>query len=203
MMLLAKPIPPILGNLGLITQGDADAWAVTDEANKYRYVLGRMWDDYFFDKDDWWNHGTPRPLWVFGMLNPSKARHDVSDATMRKCVGFAERGGAGGILIVNLMAYSETHPKLLVAAKQAGEDVVGPHNFAVLQWALSRPSVVGLNIAAWGIIPPKLRDAAQSSVTQFLCSRPKCLGRNADGSPRHPLMLSYNTQLQDFRRSGP
>src|SRR5438445_3736429 len=79
MNLLSKPIPPILSNLGLVTQGDASAWAVTDPTNAYRYVLGRMWDDYFFDAADWWNHDSPRPLWVFGMLNPSKARHDVDD----------------------------------------------------------------------------------------------------------------------------
>jgi hypothetical protein len=195
-MLLAKPVPPILGDLGLITQGDGSAWAVTDPTNEYRYVLGRMWDDYFFDTEEWWNHDSPRPLWVFGMLNPSKARHDVDDPSMRKCVGFAKRGGASGMLIVNMMAYSETHPKLLVEAWRAGKNVVGPHNFAVLQWALSRPSLIGLNIAAWGIIPPKLRNLTQTSVNQFKCSRPKCLGRNADGSPRHPLMLSYETPLE-------
>lgn len=198
MNLLAKQIPPILANLGLVTRGDASAWAVTDATNEYRYVLGRMWNDYFFDRNDWWNHDSPRPLWVFGMLNPSKARHDVDDPTMRKCVGFARRGGAGGILIVNTMAYSETHPKLLVAAMRSGKDVVGQHNFAVLRWALSRPSVIGLNIAAWGIIPPRLRSVTQASVNQFRMSRPKCLGKNADGSPRHPLMLAYETKLEDF-----
>lgn len=198
MTLLAKPVPPILADLGLITQGDASAWAVTDDSNQYRYVLGRMWDDYFFDTDDWWNHAPTRPLWVFGMLNPSKARHDVDDPTMRKCVGFAKRGGAGGMLIVNVMAFSETHPKLLAAAARGGKDVAGPHNFAVLQWALSRPSVIGLNVAAWGIVPPKLRGVAQSGVNQFRCSRPKCFGRNLDGSPRHPLMLSYDTPLEEL-----
>ena len=196
--LLAKPIPPILADLGLVTQGDASSWAVTDPANECRYVLGRMWDDYFFEKDDWWNHTPPRPLWVWGMLNPSKARHDCDDATARKVVGFSKRGGAGGALIVNIMAYSETHPRLLVAAMRAGKNVVGEHNFSVLQWALSRPSIIGLNIAAWGKIPPSLRSVAQSSVTQFKMCRPKCLGKNADGSPRHPLMLPYNVNLEDW-----
>jgi hypothetical protein len=198
MMLLAKPAPPILADLGLVTQGDVSAWAVTDESDEYRYVLARMWDDYFWDSDNWWDRGPCRPLWVFGMLNPSKARHDVPDPTLRKCVGFAQRGGAGGILIVNMMAYSDSRPEKLVAAWRAGKDVVGPHNFAVLQWALSRPSMVGLNIAAWGIIPPKLRGLTQNSVNQFRGSRPKCLGRNADGSPCHPLMLPYSTKLEDF-----
>jgi hypothetical protein len=196
--LLAKPMPPILADLGLITQGDISAWAVTDETNQYRYVLGRMWDDYFFDKDDWWDHEPVRPLWVFGMLNPSKARHDIPDPTLTKCIGFARRGGAGGVLIVNMMAYSETKPPLVVQAWKSGKDVVGPHNFAVLQWALSRPAMLGMNIAAWGIIPPKLRSAAQNSVNQFRCNHSMCFGRNADGSPRHPLMLSYETPLENF-----
>lgn len=26
----------------------------------------------------------------------------------------------------------------------------------------------------------------------------RCLGRTADGQPRHPLMLSYETQLEDY-----
>jgi hypothetical protein len=195
---LFEPMPPILSELGLITAGDQSAWAVTDQTNAYRYVLGRMWDKYFQDGDDWWNHDPIRPLWVFCMLNPSTARHDIDDPTVRKCVGFAKRGGAGGILIVNLMARSETHPAALAWALRNGINVVGPHNEAVLTWALSRPALMGLNIAAWGRIPPALRDVAQRSVVHIKSKGPKCFGRNIDGSPRHPLMLPYGTQLENL-----
>lgn len=199
MTIFAKTMPQLLADLGLVTSGETSAWAITDSTNQYRYALGRMWDDYFFDRADWWNHDSPRPLWVFGMLNPSKARHDVDDPTIRKCIGFAKRGGAGGFIVVNLMAYSETHPKNLAAAYAKGTNVVGEKNFEVLKWALSRPAVMGINVAAWGVIPPRLRQVVQESVNQFRMAWPKCFGLSAGGFPRHPLMLSYETALEDFR----
>jgi hypothetical protein len=183
-------VKQILGGLGLITHGDERAWAVTSPDDRYRYLLGRMWDDYC---DDAWN--TYRALWVFGMLNPSKARHDVDDPTVRKCVGFARRGGAGGLVVVNLFAYSATDPRDLVRAWREGVDVRGPHNEAAIDWATSRPAFIGCNVAAWGRIPPRLRSPAKPALVQFLCSRPDCLGVNADGSPRHPLMLAYDTPI--------
>lgn len=186
---------PILANLGLETKGDEHAWAVTSPDDRYRYVLGRMWDSYFDDGRDWWDRGSTRPLWVFCMLNPSKARHDVDDPTIRKCVGFAKRGGAGGILVVNLMAYSATHPRDMVAASREGVDVRGEHNEAVLLWATSRPAMLGLNIAAWGIVPPRLRILAQHGRASFAMHGVHCLGVNADGSPKHPLMLGYSTPV--------
>jgi hypothetical protein len=202
MTLLGRQIPPILADLGLITQGSTSAWAVTDPTDTYRYVLGRMWDDYFFYMDEGWVHDPPRPLWVWGMLNPSKARHDVDDPSVRKVIGFSRRGGAGGIMIVNMAAYSETHPDLVVVAMRSGVDIIGPHNYSVLKWALGCPSIMGLNIAAyiaaWGRIPPRLRTAMQPSINVFRMSQAKCFGRCADGSPRHPLMLSYSTPMEDL-----
>lgn len=186
---------PVLADLGLVTKGDERAWAVTSPDDRYRYVLGRTWDDYFDDDRPWWDRGPTRALWVFGMLNPSDARHDVDDPTIRKCVGFARRGGAGGILVVNLLAYSTPYPRALVADARNGIDVRGPVNEAVLAWALSRPALLGLHVAAWGCIPPKLRSLTQGPRSQFLWSRPQCLGLTAAGEPRHPLMLAYATPL--------
>ncbi len=191
----------ILASLGLITVGDETAWAVTSPDDRYRYILGRMWDDYFSDGS--WGAPTFRPLWVFGMLNPSTARGRdlktgkvVDDATIRKCTGFAKRGGAGGFLVVNLMAYSETHPEEMVREYMEGfTNVRGPYNGEALDWALSRPALTGRNIAAWGKIPPRLRSVAQSGVIQFKASAPDCFGINLDGSPRHPLMLAYDTPI--------
>lgn len=179
----------ILANLGLITVGDESAWAVTSPDDRYRYILGRMWDDYF--NDDPFN--MPNPLWVFGMLNPSKARVK-DDPTIRKCTGFAKRGGAGGFIVVNTMAYSETHPKRLVELYKSGVDVRGEHNAAALQWALAT-TIGRKHIAAWGRIPPKLREAAKPGMVQFLGIEPDCFGLNDDGSPKHPLMLGYNTPI--------
>lgn len=183
-------------NLGLVTLGDAHAWAVISPDDRYRYCLGRMWDNYFPDAaDEWWKHDPTRPLWVFGMLNPSKARVK-DDPTVRKCTGFAKRGGAGGFLVVNMFAFSETHPKNLVAAARYGIDIVGEHNTAAIQWATSRPALLGRNIAAWGKIPPRLRTLSQRSRAEFTLHRgTECLGKNGDGTPCHPLMLSYSRPI--------
>jgi len=189
-------VKPILASLGLVTQGDEHAWAVTSPDDRYRYVLGRMWDDYFPDGRDWWDRDPIRALWVWGMLNSSKARHNIDDTSVRKVIGFSKRGGAGGVLIVNLFAFSATDPRDMVRASREGIDIRGEHNEAAIEWATSRPALLGLNIAAWGIVPPRLRVLAQRSRASFaIHGMPYCLGANADGSPRHPLMLGYSTPL--------
>lgn len=181
----------ILSSLGLVTLGDEKAWAVTSPCGAYRYLLGRTWDPYF--SDDPWD--TPGALWVFGMLNPSTARHDEDDPTVRKCIGFARRGGAGGFVIANILAYSTPHPREMVRAARNGVDVRGQHNEQAMGWAVGRPAIIGRNIAAWGKVPPRLRGAAQCGIVQFMCSLPDCFGLNGDGSPKHPLMLGYATPI--------
>lgn len=199
---------PILADLGLVTVGTEQAWAVTSPDNVYRYILGRTWDGYFYDGDEFGPDAPPptRPLWVFGMINPSTARgtkpngEPDNDPTVRKCEGFSRRGGAGGFLVVNAMAYSAADPRDVVKAYRAGIDVCGPVNELALRWALSRPTLFGRHIAAWGRIPPKLRSVAQRGTVQFLCSGAvDCIGVNADGSPRHPLMLGYDTPIVPLR----
>ncbi len=64
----------------------------------FRYTLTRVWDDF-----------APRVL--FGLLNPSKADAQLSDQTLRKGIGFAQRWGAGSVEFVNLYAYRATDPK--------------------------------------------------------------------------------------------
>lgn len=192
----------ILSSLGLVTVGDESAWAVTSPDDRYRYILGRTWDPYFQDQQPGLLSEATRPLWVFGMLNPSKARIK-DDPSIRKCIGFAKRGGAGGFMVVNMLAYSTPYPSEMVAAHRAGVDVRGEHNVAVMQWALSRPALLGRHVAAWGIIPPKLRELAKPSRVQFMCSNPDCFGVNADGSPKHPLMLGYDTPIVPLRDARP
>ncbi len=188
---------PILADLGLVTTGDERAWAITSPDDSCRYVLGRTWDAYFPPSGrEWWDCVPARPLWCFCMLNPSKARHDKDDPTIRKCTGFAKRGGAGGFIVVNLFAYSATDPSEMVAAARNGVDVRGEHNEAVLHWAQGRPALLGRSVAAWGKIPPRLRALSQRSRGSFLLTRGvECFGVNLDNSPKHPLMLGYDTPI--------
>lgn len=174
----------ILSDLDLLTVGDASAWAVTSRDDAYRYLLGRLWDDV-------------RPLWVFAMLNPSRARIQ-NDPTVRKCVGFATRGGAGGIIIVNALAFSNPNPARVVQAHKSGIDVVGSHNEAAMRWALAQVPALGRCVGAWGRVPPTLLRLAEPGLGLFSAQPFDCLGVNADGSPRHPARLGYATPIVPY-----
>lgn len=173
----------ILEHLGLVTHGTEEAWAVTSMDDAYRYLLGRRW-----------KRG---PVWVWGAMNPSTARHDKSDHSMTKMVGFTDRGGGGAIAIVNMLAYSATDPQDMVRAMRDGVDVVGAHNLAAIDWALhlAAGDPGARKLAAWGKIPKPCLVRATRSIIRFKKCEPDCLGVNADGTPRHPLTLSYATPI--------
>src|ERR1035441_4905977 len=73
--------------------------AVFSEDRSRRYRLGR---------------GLP-PEVCFVMLNPSKAGENDDDPTVRRCMGFAERWGFSGIIVVNLIPVIATDPGRLPA----------------------------------------------------------------------------------------
>lgn len=155
--------------------------AVISPCGTYRYSLVRSWDD-------------TRSALVFLMLNPSIADGNVDDPTIRKCMGFAKRLGYGGIVVLNLFAYRATKPADLFAA---GETVaIGPENDRVIRafcdpW---RPIV-----CAWGsnakMGSPRVREVlhllrVDRYVDDMGCSI-RALAINKDGTPAHPLYLSY------------
>ncbi len=182
---------PVLANLELVTRGDARAWAVTGADGMHRYLLGRTWSD----DDNRSSRQPTRSLWCFGMLNPSKATHDQDDPTIRKCAGFAARGGARGFVVVNLFAYSATHPRDLVSAAKRGIDIRGEHNDAAIRWAIARAAPHGRRIAAWGVVPSSLSLLAAPGLRSFLVGPAECLGVNLAGSPKHPLRLGYDRPI--------
>lgn len=147
----------------------------------YRYYLERQWDDN-------------KPLLPFMMLNPSTADAEQDDATIRKCIGFAERGGYGGVSVVNLFAYRATDPMDLWEAQRHGTNIVGPsNNYAYLEY------LQGFVVCAWGSqatgherVKQVMEGLKHSSIKTY------CLKLNADGSPAHPLMLPYTCALMEY-----
>lgn len=139
----------------------------------YRYSLTRRWSP---------DRGA---VWVFVMLNPSTADGHDDDATVRRCVGFARRGGAVELCVVNLYALRATDPRELWRA----EDPVGPENDRHLLAAAARADASsGAVIAAWGAHARP--DRVRAVVGLFGGRRDLlCLGTTAAGAPRHPLYL--------------
>ena len=186
---------PILAELGLVTLGREEAWAVVSPDDRYRYLLGRSWDQL-----------TSPSIWVFGMLNPSRARIK-NDMTVSKCIGFAKRGGATGVVLVNAMAFSSPYPDEVVEVSERRDDdgvrvdVYGAENDVAIDWTRSLPHV-SKRVAAWGKIPEPLEGLADRGTNAFLnFGSISCLGINADGSPKHPSRLPYSSPIVPFRRA--
>lgn len=146
----------------------------------YRYRLTREWSDT-----------APLP---FVMLNPSTADADLDDPTIRRCMGFARREGAGGIVVVNQFAFRATDPDALRTAA----DPHGPENDAALAEAAREAAAAGMPIVcAWGTHGG--RSNRHITIIQASGVRLVCLGVTKDGHPRHPLYVRGDQPLVAFR----
>lgn len=152
-------------------------------ASPYRYTLERAWSC------------GPKVLWI--MLNPSTADEFKDDATIRRCIGFTKRWGYCGLGVVNLFALRSTDPRGLLVAK----DPIGPQNDQALRLAFLNPGYA-LMVAAWGRSVSALPAALRGRAGAVLAMAGQeghvlhCLGRTADGDPRHPVRLPYDTELE-------
>jgi hypothetical protein len=72
--------------------------AIISQDEKYRYRLWRIWDQ-----------NLPTIFWI--MLNLSTADANNDDPTIKKCIGFSEKLGFGGMYIGNLYPFRATNPK--------------------------------------------------------------------------------------------
>jgi hypothetical protein len=140
----------------------------------YRYSLDIVWD-------------ASKPLAGFIGLNPSTADEIDDDNTIRRCRGFAESWGCGGLRMLNLFAFRATDPKVMKVQR----DPVGPDNDLCLGLA----PVNGPRVACWGTHGLHL---GRGKYVRDVIDELQCFGRNRDGSPKHPLYLRTETRLQFF-----
>ena len=151
--------------------------AAISECGLYRYELRKIWQP----KNGW-------VCWI--MLNPSTADANIEDPTIRRCMGFAEKWGYGGITVGNIFAYRATNPKDMFAA----DDPYGPENNSYLK---SLSLEAELTICAWGNHGMYLNRA--SRVVEML-TNPYHLGLTMLGQPKHPLYLKGDLKIQPFTR---
>lgn len=163
--------------------GERRTGADISEDGIYRYSLWRYW-------------GRGDPL-IFVMLNPSTADESANDKTVRRCIGFAEREGCGGIEVINLYALRCTKPEHLLHHP----DPEGPRNAEVWKAVLSRYDGAPV-VAAWGagadseLLPDPM--ALAEVLARGAADGWRCLGKTASGSPRHPLFCSSRAPLVPF-----
>ena len=142
------------------------------------------------------------PLNLIIGMNPSGASETVADQTLLKVWGFTGRWNRGPFTMTNVVAFRATEPRDMQIHILA-ED----RNFSHILLAAQRARRSGGKVvAAWGApaLSKALREsfdfAVQRIYTHLHGERIPifCLGRTSDGSPRHPLMLGYDTQLEPW-----
>jgi hypothetical protein len=153
--------------------------AYFSECRAFRYWLLRVWDDR---------------LPILGVIgvNPSTADETKNDPTIRKDMGFASRLGFGGILKLNVGAFRATDPR----DWRRATDPIGPENTALHLKIYAERFHVESMIAAWGKNGVYAQEQCSAIAKEFPSLQ--CWGFNGDGTPKHPLMLSYTTKLQPF-----
>lgn len=170
--------------------------AILSDDKLYRYQLGREW-------------AAKGQCVTFVMVNPSTADADQDDATIRKCLGFAERWGFGRLLVVNLFAYRATDIRDLASV----DAPVGHRNTPFIKEAMWAADQV---VVAWGpqaklprdlrtrwrIVPKLAAELGSRNGTggpmELACIGSPC----KDGHPRHPLMAAYDTPRQWWKPPG-
>jgi len=172
----------------LYTEPLLGAGAELSACKLHRYLLWRTWSPN-------------KPPATFVMLNPSTAQASTDDHTVRKCIGFAQRWGFGGIRVVNLYSLRSTDWHMLIARP----DRTGPANGQWLESAFELAAAQGQAVVvAWGAhrVPEKAARVAEvRSIARRHGVELLALGTTFDGDPCHPLMLSYSTPLEPWSRA--
>lgn len=165
------------------------AGACFDPERHHRFHLWRRWDDSL-------------PTVGFIMLNPSLADEQSLDPTLRRCFSFAQRWGAGSMRIGNLFSLIEPDSTKLRSANR-GDVARRKRQADHLANMVRTCEVVVVGWGTQGSLFPVQRQVLEGmfSMRRELLEAdfyPQCLGRNADGTPKHPLYLRGDAKLKPY-----
>jgi len=143
---------------------------------RYRWSLHRIWQ--------------PRaPLVCYVLLNPSTADETTNDPTVSRCQIRALNAGYGGVLVVNIFAWRATDPAALYVV---ADPVGGLANDMAITAAARKSKLV---VCGWGMHGAlQKRGEKVLELIRSTGKEPHALRINSDGSPKHPLYLSYKLQ---------
>ncbi len=164
--------------------------ATFSQCGLYRYWLRRSWAD--------------GPMALLLAMNPSTADERDNDPTIERFVRRVMRWNAqGGIRVndrvlqfgsagvVNVFAVRETDSTKLPSLIHAGIDIVGPENDRII---LERCQVAGFILCGWGKPGGLMNRGGQVAAKLRAAGIPlHALAINADGTPKHPLYVGYDT----------
>ncbi|MFG6441107.1 DUF1643 domain-containing protein [Roseateles sp. LKC17W] len=154
--------------------------AVLSPCRQYRYRLERT-------------VAMEGPVYAFFGINPSTADASLDDATVRKWIGFCKRWGASRFIVGNVFAYRATDVRALASVEDPFGDDIGDHTTDIINEA-------DILVPCWGKttkVPPKLQFAFDVLLDALVSSGKPVMhfGLTKCDSPKHPLMLGYDTPL--------
>jgi hypothetical protein len=152
---------------------EVGAGAEFTECGAYRFSLWRIW------------RLDLAPVMLIG-LNPSTANGKTDDPTIRRIRTLCRENDFGGFYMTNLFPFITPYPEELEVAKQ----------FLVLNDVILKQvrSLCCGVVFCWGNFKTHGRD--EQMKTMFPDAL--CFGKNANGSPKHPLYLKSDTLLKPF-----
>jgi len=170
------------GKVRIRISDDMIGGATISECGRYRPLLWRRWGA----------EDAPHMLWI-GM-NPSTADATVNDPTIQREVAFTKREGFSHYVKCNVMDYRATDQRELRRAE------VNPCSDDNLSTIRRMAQDAGMVVLCFGTLHKRTQPYGDT-VAMMLAEmgiRPVCLGKNADGSPKHPLYLAADKQFEPF-----
>ncbi len=154
--------------------------AIFSECRRYRYALFRQWN-------------LEDPILMFIGLNPSTANEHDNDPTIRRVIKFAFDWGYGGVSMLNLFPLVSSNPSdLLDFYNTPFHDLALEENNKYLERCFDKCSEL---VFAWGAFK-QAEKRAEEVIKMF--PNALCLGKNMNGSPKHPLYIPASTQPIKF-----
>lgn len=164
--------------------------AIISSCGKYRYRLERDVQD-------------DGKVFAFFGINPSTADASLDDATVRKWRGFTQRNGGRRFIVGNAFAYRATDVRELGALSL--DDALGAEHWE--HWAAICKEADVL-VPCWGssFKVPQQHRCGLRALGYFIAGCAASMGKpmlhfglTANGDPKHPLMLGYDTPLTPWR----
>lgn len=153
-----------------------------------REYTHRYWLSWIFDP--------AKPLLFALMLNPSTATHEKLDPTVKGMLRRALEWGYGGLVVVNVYAYRATKPTDMPKPIRLA---IGKWNDAYIRHAMLMSKRGGLLVCGWGgHKEATIRGKLLAAKAALLGVKLKALWINGDGSPKHPLYISFAERPKDW-----
>jgi hypothetical protein len=158
--------------------------ATLSDCGKFRYRLEREIPD------------ASGPIYAFFGINPSTADATVDDQTVGKWIGFVSRWGGRRFIVGNVFAYRATDVRELAGVMHP----TGLDNAEHLKQIAADADIL---VPCWGNrskVHAGLRYHFDNTLVLLRrTGKPmKCFGRTKSRDPLHPLMLGYDTKLEDL-----